>query len=294
MKKLILLPLMVLPLLTGCQNTNPRFSLEDWLTNIEDGTMTFIDMDVRDESTGQKRPNNGWSDYQYTLAQFIVENATSKSLSASAPSYDEDHIRYIIRRDMGDYFELSISVFENALTMYEQGYTKDKEYITKSTSYSLPKGVGKKIINEAINKWEEMDALYDESAYKIYEEMSLESFLSYVESAETKPFVKYNGNKTVDTDLKLIDAIRDFVCIEVNNTLTISNNESGLVYYGFENDYIAAIGKDYFNGKPLLQLTRYYVNPAITWGNDDLSELRVTYSISNEKLNSFMDAYNAM
>ena len=71
MKKLVLLPLMVLPLLTGCSNTKPIYSLEEWLTNIEEGTMTFIDMDVYDEEAGRNRPNNGWSDYQYTLAKFI-------------------------------------------------------------------------------------------------------------------------------------------------------------------------------------------------------------------------------
>ena len=294
MKKIILLPLMVLPLLTGCSNTNPKYSLEDWLTNIEEGTMTFIDMDVYDEATGKNRPTNGWSDYQYTLAKFIVDNAANKSLSNFTPTRDDDHIRYILRRDMGDYFELRINVYENNLTMFEAGYTKDKEYLTKTTSYSLPKGVGRKIINEAINKWEEMDVLAEESAYKVYEEMSLENFCTYIENSETKPFIKYKGNKSVDTDLKLLDTMRDFVCIEVDGTLTISEDDTRLLYYGIENDYTVAIGKDSFNNKPQLQLTKYYVNPAITYGNDELSELRVTYSISNEKLNAFMDAYRAM
>ena len=92
--------------------------------------------------------------------------------------------------------------------MFEEGYSKDKEYLTKTTSYSLPKGVGKKIIDEAINKWEEMDALADESAYKVYQEMSPENFYTYIENAETKPFVKFNNKKSRDNDLKLLDAMK--------------------------------------------------------------------------------------
>ena len=296
MKKLILLPLMILPLLTGCSNTKPNYSLEKWLTNIEEGTMTFIDMDVYDEETGRNRPTNGWSDYQYTLAKFIVDNTSSKSLSAFTPNRDDEYVRYIMRRNMGDYFELHVLVYENNLTMYEEGYTQDNEYLTKTTSYSLPKGVGRKIIDEAINKWEEMDALADESAYKVYQEMSPENFYTYIENAETKPFVKFNNKKSRDNELKLLDAMKDLVCIEVDDLLTLGegNDNDSIVYYGIEKEYIVAIGRDYFDKKPLLQLTRYYVNPAITYGNDDLSECRVTYSISNEKLNTFMDAYRAM
>ena len=296
MKKLVLLPLMVLPLLTGCSNTKPNYSLEEWLTNIEEGTMTFIDMDVYDEETGRNRPTNGWSDYQYTLAKFIVDNTANKSLSNFTPTRDDDHIRYILRREMGDYFEIQINVYENNLTMFEEGYSKDKEYLTKITSYSLPKGVGKKIIDEAINKWEEMDTLADESANKVYQEMSPENFYTYIENAETKPFVKFNNKKSRDNDLKLLDAMKDLVCIEVDDLLTLGegNDNDSIVYYGIEKEYVVAIGRDYFDKKPLLQLTRYYVNPAITYGNDNLSECRVTYSISNEKLNAFMDAYRAL
>ena len=225
-----------------------------------------------------------------------MDNTANKSLSNFTPTRDDDHIRYIMRRDMGDYFEIQINVYENNLTMFEEGYTQDNEYLTKTTSYSLPKGVGRKIIDEAINKWEEMDALADESANKVYQEMSPENFYTYIQNAETKRFVKFNNKKSRDNDLKLLDAMKDLVCIEVDDLLTLGegNDNDSIVYYGIEKEYIVAIGREYFDKKPLLQLTRYYVNPAITYGNDDLSECRVTYSISNEKLNAFMDAYRTM
>ena len=57
MKKIILLPLMVLPLLTGCNQQQPKFSLEDWLTDIKEGTPTYFDMSIRNED-GSSHPNN--------------------------------------------------------------------------------------------------------------------------------------------------------------------------------------------------------------------------------------------
>ena len=41
--------------------------------------------------------------------------------------------------------------------------------------------------------------------------MSLENFCTYIENSETKPFIKYKGNKSVDTDLKLLEAMREHV-----------------------------------------------------------------------------------
>lgn len=287
MKKMILLPLLALPLLTGC-NPRPQFSLDDWLTDIEEGTMTFFDMDVHDKSTKSKMPTNGYSDYQYKLAEFIKENASSKSSSLFS-STSGDRIRYIIRRNMGDYYELQILVYESTIVMFAEGYRNEKDYFRTTTYYSIPKEAGKKIIEETINKWGEMQTLANESHRKVYEEMTPENFYSFIENNDAKPFIKYNGKESRDTDLTLLNAMKDFVYIELEHELPLYEEETGILTYGIENEYTIAIGRDYFDKKPLAQLTRYYVNPAITWGIDDLSECRVSYSISEQKLTKFME-----
>ena len=292
MKKMILLPLLVLPLLTGC-NPQPQFSLDEWLTDIEEGTMTFFDMDVYDKSTKSKMPTNGYSDYQYKLAEFIKENASSKSSSLFA-STSGDRIRYIMRRNMGDYYELQILVYESSIVMFAEGYRNEKDYFRTTTYYSIPKEAGKKIIEETINKWGEMQTLANESHRKVYEEMTPENFYSFIENNDAKPFIKYNGKESRDTDLTLLNAMKDFVYIELEHELPLYEEETGILTYGIEKEYTIAIGRDYFDKKPLAQLTRYYVNPAITWGIDDLSECRVTYSISEQKLTKFMEKAQAL
>ena len=292
MKKMILLPLLVLPLLTGC-NPQPQFSLDEWLTDIEEGTMTFFDMDVYDKSTKSKMPTNGYSDYQYKLAEFIKENASSKSSSLFS-STSGDRIRYIMRRNMGDYYELQILVYESSIVMFAEGYRNEKDYFRTTTYYSIPKEAGKKIIEETINKWGEMQTLANESHRKVYEEMTPENFYSFIENNDAKPFIKYNGKESRDTDLTLLNAMKDFVYIELEHELPLYEEETGILTYGIKNEYTIAIGRDYFDKKPLAQLTRYYVNPAITWGIDDLSECRVSYSISEQKLTKFMEKAKAL
>ena len=292
MKKMILLPLLVLPLLTGC-NPQPQFSLDEWLTDIEEGTMTFFDMDVYDKSTKSKMPTNGYSDYQYKLAEFIKEKASSKSSSLFS-STSGDRIRYIMRRNMGDYYELQILVYESSIVMFAEGYRNEKDYFRTTTYYSIPKEAGKKIIEETINKWGEMQTLVNESHRKVYEEMTPENFFSYMENSETKPIISYRDKDTHDTDLSLLAEMKDFVYIEVDNSLPLYKSEAGVLLYGIEDDYTITIGKDYFDKRPIAQLTKYYVNPGITWGINNLSECRVTYSISEQKLTKFMEKAEAL
>ena len=292
MKKIILLPLMVLPLLTGCNLKQPKYSLNDWLSDIKEGTPTFFDMsNIRNED-GSMHPNNGYSDAEYKLAAFILENSADMSRKVFSPSYNEPHIRYIIRREMGDYFELQINVYESALTMYAEGYNSKKEYITESTSYGLSKEVGKKIINETITKWDEMRTLANETHYAIYEQTTPETFYSYIENLSVDPSVIRHKKEKKDTGHSLLDDLKDFVYIEKDDDYLFLND--GVVTYGIENDYVMEIGRDPFDKLPVAQLVKYYHNPALLMDYDELIECKVAYSISEEKLINFLNKVQAM
>ena len=291
MKKIILLPLMVLPLLTGCNLKQPKFSLEDWLSDIKEGTPTFFDMHIRNED-GTTHPNNCYSDAGYELAEFILENTSSKSLTGFTPNTSKNSFRYAIRRDMGDYFELQINVYEDGFTMFEQGYNEKKEYLTKRTGYSLPKGVGQTIINEALTKWDEMRTLANETHYAIYEQTTPETFYSYIENLTVDPSVIRYKKEKKDTGHSLLNDLKDFIYIEKDDDYLFLND--GVVTYGIENDYVMEIGRDPFDKLPVAQLVKYYHNPALLMDYDELIECKVAYSISEEKLISFLNKVQAM
>lgn len=292
MKKIILLPLMVLPLLTGCNLKQPKFSLEDWLTDIKEGTPTFFDMyNVKNED-GTNHPGNCFSDYGYKLAGIIMENSANKSLNMLSPGSNKPHIRYSISREMGDFYRVQILIFENAIMMNAEGYDKNNEYITESTNYSIPKEDSKKIMDEAIKWWDEMDELADETHYAVYEEMGQENFCNYIENLDTAPSVIRYKKEKKDTDFSLLDDIKDFVMIEKDDDYLFLND--GVVTYGIEDDYVMEIGRDPSNKLPVAQLVKYYHNPALLMDYDELIECRVAYSISEEKLINFLNKVQAM
>lgn len=294
MKKLIFLPLMVLPLLTGCNNSQkePKFSLAEWLTNIEEGTPTYFDLEVYDES-GHRDMNilGGLSDYQYKFAEFIKDNATSMSLCKYEVKQNSPHVRYEITRKMGEFERLYVSVYEERLTMYAIGYGVNVEYPQESTCYFIPKEVGKKIIEEGKTKWLEMDAMADEAYLEVYNDMSLESFCSYVTTSETKPTIAYRNEERTDANLDLLDDIKELVCIETNKFLSFKDDA---VTYGIDKDYMMTIGKSNSNDKPMVLLTKYYDTPAQYYDVDWKNECKRYYSISDEKFNNFMAVVKAM
>ena len=292
MKKIVLLSLMVLPLLTGCNLKDPQFSLVDWLSNIEEGTQTFFDMNIYDMNE-YKGKNWGYSDYEYKLANVIIENSSSMkhTWTSSIVDTNRNHIRYIMRRDMDDFFELQILVFEDLLSMHAAGYDKNKEYITEVTQYSIPKENGKKIIEETTKWWDEMGELSDKSYLDVYNQTTPETFYSFIEGSTTEPSIIYKKKETKDTNLALLEEFKNFAYIELEDNYFI---EGESVTYGIENEYTLTIGRGYLK-KPIAQLIHYYDNPAVNFGSyERRDEVKVTYSISEEKYNAFMDKVKAM
>lgn len=180
MKKIILLPLMVLPLLTGCNNTQkaPLFSLNEWLTNIDQKDPTYFEADIYDKST-----RNPYSDVDFKIAEIIKENTKSMSLKKCGPiteireetkSYP---IRYILDRKMNNYSRLEVRIDEENLFMWATGYDGNKTYLSEITEYTLPKEDGKKLIGEVDKRWAEVDKIANESYDKVWSIMVLKMTL---------------------------------------------------------------------------------------------------------------------
>ena len=296
MKKIILLPLMVLPLLTGCNNTQkaPVFSLNEWLTNIDQKDPTYFEADIHDKAT-----RSPYSDVDFKIAEIIKENTKSMSLKKCGPiteireetkSYP---IRYVLDRKMNNFERLEVRIDEENLFMWAVGYDEKKTYLFEITEYTLPKEDGKKLIEEVDKRWAEVDKIANESYNEVYEKTSPEDFYSYIEGSTTKPSIVYNDKETMDTDLSLLNDIKKFVYIEVDYIFDMSDDK-GVVNYGIKNDFIITIGEAWPDNNPMVQITRYYDNPACHVDYDYMSECRRSYSVSKEKLKAFMEKVKAL
>lgn len=295
MKKIILLPLMVLPLLTGCNNTQkePKFSLEEWLTNIDQKDSTYFEADINGEL------RNAYGDLDFKIAEIIRNNTKSMSLKKCGPvteireetkSYP---IRYIIDRKMDNYKRLEVRIDEENLFMWATGYDENKTYLSEITEYTLLKEDGKKLIEEVDKRWAEVDKIANESYNEVYEKTTPENFYSYIENSTTKPSIVYNDKETTDADLSLLNDIKGFTYIEVDYIFNMDDDE-GVVNYGIKNDFVITIGESWPNNEPMVQVTRYYDNPAGSYDPYYRDECRRTYSVSKQKLKAFMEKVQAM
>lgn len=295
MKKIILLPLMVLPLLTGCNNTQkePKFSLEEWLTNIDQKDSTYFEADINGEL------RNAYGDLDFKIAEIIRNNTKSMSLKKCGPiteireetkSYP---IRYILDRKMSNYGRLEVRIDEENLFMWATGYDENKTYLSEITEYTLPKEDGKKLIEEVDKRWAEVDKIANESYDKVWEETTPETFYTFIEESATEPSIFYNNREAKDTGKSLLNDIKKFTYIEVDYIFSM-NNDEGVVNYGIKDDFIITIGEAWPDNNPMVQVTRYYDNPAGSYDPYYRDECRRTYSVSKEKLKAFMEKVKAM
>lgn len=287
---------MVLPLLTGCDNTQkaPLFSLNEWLTNIDQKDPTYFEADIYDKTT-----RNPYSDVDFKIAEIIKENTKSMSLKKCGPiteireetkSYP---IRYILDRKMNNYERLEVRIDEENLFMWAVGYDENKTYLSEITEYTLPKEDGKRLIEEVDKRWAEVDKIANELYDKVWEETTPETFYTFIEESTTEPSIFYNNREIKDTGKSLLNDIKEFTYIEVDYIFTM-NDDEGVVNYGIKDDFIITIGEAWPNNDSMVQVTRYYDNPACHTDYDYMSECSRTYSVSKEKLKAFMDKVKAL
>lgn len=286
---------MVLPLLTGCNNTQkePKFSLEEWLTNIDQKDSTYFEADINGEL------RNAYGDLDFKIAEIIRNNTKSMSLKKCGPiteireetkSYP---IRYILDRKMNNYDRLEVRIDEENLFMWATGYDGNKTYLSEITEYTLPKEDGKKLIEEVDKRWAEVDKIANESYDKVWEETTPETFYTFIEESATEPSIFYNNREAKDTGKSLLNDIKKFTYIEVDYIFSM-NNDEGVVNYGIKDDFIITIGEAWPDNNPMVQVTRYYDNPAGSYDPYYRDECRRTYSVSKEKLKAFMEKVKAM
>ena len=227
MKKIILLPLMVLPLLTGCNNTQkePKFSLEEWLTNIDQKDPTYFEADINGEL------RNAYGDLDFKIAEIIRNNTKSMSLKKCEPITEIREetkaypIRYVLDRKMDNYERLEVRIDEENLFMLTIGYDENKTYLSEITEYTLPKEDGKKLIEEVDKRWAEVDKIANESYDRVWKETTPETFYAFIEESTTKPSVIYKEKETKDTNHSLLDDIKGFTYIEIDYIFDLDKHD---------------------------------------------------------------------
>lgn len=230
MKKLLLLPVLAMSLMTACDlDQAPKITLDMWLENCEN---------IPEENCGSyrlytmafNRINNDYDtiDYDNYVIKAIKEGAASTTPKRKRPKEMGDNlISYLLTNKQECGVEgCLIFVYENYIMTFADFYYKG-EYCSQRYYYEYDVEVGKKVINTAIARADEVLNTKNEEKRIANEEATMENFLAKAE-ATTDATITYNSKNVVDENHSLLNALKE------KEYTALSND-----YYLYDSDILA-------------------------------------------------------
>lgn len=294
MKKLLLVPIIALSLMTGCDLMQPKMiTLDRWLENADDEKIAngwcnlyykgfkSYDMDADD-----------W-DYDNYVLKAIKENALGNCTRKNKRIEETGEIFfvYLLQNKIDDATGCFLYVYENHIMTYAD-FIVGKKYYQQRCYYEYDTEIGKKIIDTAVARAKEIKDTYKQETVLAKQEATMENFLAKAE--ETTSFVMtYNNNNIEDDSRSFLNALKEKECTKSPNQensylylydknvlATYKINEHLVLWLGKEDVITKSNGYDYnvitvcYHYRPKFIKDSYYQEGA--YG------VRTTYLISKE------------
>ena len=210
MKKLLLVPIIALSLMTGCDINQPKMiTLDRWLENAEDEKIAngwcnlyykgfkSYDMDA-DE----------W-DYENYVLKAIKENVTGNYTRKNKRIEDTDSeifFVYLMQNKQDDADGCFLYVYENHIMTFTDFFV-GKKYYSQRCYYAYDVEVGKKIIDAAVGRAKEIKDTYKQETALAKQEATIENFLTKAEEATTFS-ITYNNKSVEDENRSFLNALK--------------------------------------------------------------------------------------
>lgn len=291
MKKMLLIPLIAtsLSLLTGCQE-KPTVSLKQWLTDIEEDSFSYFH--IKESTANWDRFS--FNDYEYKVAEIIKNNISSISLKKTTPDVEGDGFTYTLYRTIGNYNSLYLRVYENCILMSAYG-KKNDESLNQYAEYSIPKKDAKAMIEAISKRFKEMNDIYIANNNKADAEATLDLFYAEMGKQGNTPTAYFYDNKQVkDTSLNLLDDIKNFDFEEIKEVPEYAINYKNEIYYGIRDNYLLRINKVLNQDWSIVELYRYFRNPANPFYREMTNAAKRTYKVSHDKVDAFIEKVKAL
>ena len=294
MKKLLLLPVLAMSLMTACDlNQPPKITLDMWLENcenIEEKDYGFYDLYTIDF----KSINRDYDtiDYENYVIKAIKEGAASATPKKKRPEKTGDNlVCYILtnRQECGAEGCL-LYVYENYIMTFTDFHYKGK-YVSQRYYYEYDTEVGKKIINTSIARADEVLNTREEETMVAKQEATIENFLAKAE--ETATFtMTYNNSNITDENRSFLNALKEKELIKVNSEEHVYlRDENKLAVYQLNENLSLWLAKDSFitkfnnnNDYNIIQVCYHYRPKFIkdVYYQEGQYGIRTTYLISKE------------
>ena len=234
MKKIMLLPLLVMSMLVGCNQNEGKeaetiYTISDWFENadvFENELSFYVD--------GYKT-----TDYDKNVAQkmfdyFHIEHDHPKKIDEVD---NNDLISYTIKKNMGPYTDFTIYIHETSIETAAKGTLNDR-MILQCGSYKTYSALATSLfITYASKRNDEIHRIKNEEYEAAKEAGSLENFYKEIEESTTNPIATYSNVTKEDTDHALLDDIKDLFG-KYNEKAYGANKGDAFMSYGLNENFM--------------------------------------------------------
>lgn len=279
MKKILLVPLMAISLLVGCnemqkQEEEPIVTIQDWLSDnnpVENECKYFTGVGTYSEI-----------DYGGYVANEILD---SMKIYLSHPEKTDVEggralLTYHVKKECGPYTECYILVHQNCIEVesfkkYGAGRGPDQHII-----YDYHPAPASSLIIETYKRYSEVKEIKNNERTAAEEVSKLENFYSQIEESATNPIATFSNVTIEDAGHSLLDDIKDLFTTPKEKSYS-AGGDGYFMSYGLNKDFML---KFYLsNNSPVAVLDYKYQSSLGYTGS-----IRQSYSVAREKVDNLI------
>lgn len=271
MKKLMLLPLLIMSTLVGCspkQEEEPIVTIEDWLTNnkpIENECEYFIGVGFY-----------GDIDYDNYIAEELLRYVGGRPQKSDVDS-GRALLTYHVKKECGPYTECYILVHENTIEVesfkkYTGEYKADQHLV-----YDYYSAFASNLLVKAYQRDEQVSKIKKEEYEAASEAGKLENFYKEIEESTTNPIATFSNVTREDVDHALLDDIKGLFT-KYSETSSGANKGDAFMSYGLNENFMLRFYLDKNDGCIAILEYRYQSSFGFTGSS------KIGYKVSRDKV----------
>ena len=277
MKKLMLLPLLIMSTLVGCspkQEEETIYTVNDWFDNTDvlENELNFY-VDISEVHDYDKMVA------QRLLKTFDIDFKYPKKVD-KVDGYDL--MSYTIKKEMGPYSELTIFIHERSIETRAEG-TRNGLTIEQCVRYDTYGVLGTSLlITYAARRSDTIHNTKEAEHSAAREAGSLENFYKQIEESTTNPTVRFSTLSKEDVNHSLLDDIKDLE-VGSNKGSGVNLNDNAFMTYGLSENFMLSF---YLNNKSkVIGVLEYKYESSFHYTDS----VRYCYEVSREKIDNLIN-----